>query len=374
MLTAKSTSTVNTLDTSLPFQAKSANLTGGLNIDLVDRNISTSSSSSNFGAVQIESLSFDRRNPSKPYSVKTQKLAQTVQDLNWEVKGVADFNKDNVGDLVWRNKTTGENAVWLMKNTPGGAVSLDEGFFIESADSSWQIKGIADFDLDGKQNILWQRSNGDAAIWGVNYNSDSTSNPFSLDNTKTKFIKSTSADWSMQGWADFNKDGVFDIFWKNQSTGDTAIWELNGNGASPDPFFSKGYLVQNVGANSAWTVEGVGDFNKDGINDIVWRNSETNDTAVWDMQISGGETQIGTAYTIADKPSSPAWQLTSVVDINLDGTPDFIWSNYETSENAVWELKVDGTGKPLLSQGYFLDSSTDANWRFGAVAYGDVAS
>jgi hypothetical protein len=364
---------VNPFDSSLPFQAKAPNLSGGLNIDLVDRNYNPSSSSSNFGAVQIDSLSFDSTNATKPYSVKTQKLAQTVQDLNWDIKGVADINKDGIGDLFWRNKETGENAVWLMARD-GANIELGKGVFLDSADKSWQIKGIADFDNDGKTNVLWQRSNGEAAIWGLDYNINNTGNPISLDLTKTQFIKSTSEDWSMQGWADFTKDGISDIFWKNQSTGETAIWELNSNGVSPDPFFSKGYLVQNVGANSAWVVEGVADINKDGVNDIVWRNSETNDTAIWSMGIEDGETKIGTAYTLADKPSSASWQLTSVADINRDGTPDFIWSNYETSENAVWEIQVDNLGQPSLKKGYFLEDSNDANWRFGAIAYGEVAA
>ena len=31
--------------------------------------------------------------------------------------------------------------------------------------ASWQIRGVADFNGDGKSDILWQGSNGTPAIW-----------------------------------------------------------------------------------------------------------------------------------------------------------------------------------------------------------------
>ncbi|MBF0564712.1 MAG: VCBS repeat-containing protein, partial [Nitrospirae bacterium] len=34
--------------------------------------------------------------------------------------------------------------------------------------SSWQIKGVGDFDGDGKSDILFQHSSGDVVIWLMN--------------------------------------------------------------------------------------------------------------------------------------------------------------------------------------------------------------
>ncbi len=35
-------------------------------------------------------------------------------DPNWLVTNVGDFNGDGKADLVWRNASTGQTAIWLM--------------------------------------------------------------------------------------------------------------------------------------------------------------------------------------------------------------------------------------------------------------------
>ena len=37
-----------------------------------------------------------------------------VPDTNWEIVGTGDFNGDGKTDILWRNKSTGQNVVWLM--------------------------------------------------------------------------------------------------------------------------------------------------------------------------------------------------------------------------------------------------------------------
>jgi hypothetical protein len=352
-------------DNSISIQNPSKTLNGGLNPDLVFRSSSFSSFGS--GQTEVRTILFDSQSTEKPYSAKTAKLNPLVPDSNWEVKGVADFNKDGVGDLVWRNRNTGENAVWLMKNDQTG-IALDKAYFLVSADSSWQMKGIGDFNKDGTQNILWQRSNGEAAIWEIDFNSASTTNTLSLDIAKTKFIKSTSADWSMAGWTDMSNDGVFDIVWQNTSTGENAIWELKADASGSDPFFSKSYLIQNTGANSGWGIQGVADFNSDGVGDLVWRNNQTNDVAVWNMgRTANNETQLVKGYLI-DKPSSADWDITAIASTDNDPLPEIVWTNYSTGENAIWDMKLTN-GDVSLNKGYFLPTSEDPTLRFGAIAY-----
>jgi hypothetical protein len=38
-------------------------------------------------------------------------------NLNWDIVGTGDFNGDGNTDILWRNYSTGENAVWLMNGT-----------------------------------------------------------------------------------------------------------------------------------------------------------------------------------------------------------------------------------------------------------------
>ena len=62
-------------------------------------------------------------------------------------------------DILWRN-ISGAVAVWLMD----GITPVDGGVS-SSASTSWQIKGVGDFDGDGKADILWHNTSGAVAVW-----------------------------------------------------------------------------------------------------------------------------------------------------------------------------------------------------------------
>ncbi len=40
-----------------------------------------------------------------------------MSDLNWQIKGVGDFNGDWQADILWRHNLTGMLYVWLMNGT-----------------------------------------------------------------------------------------------------------------------------------------------------------------------------------------------------------------------------------------------------------------
>jgi hypothetical protein len=83
-----------------------------------------------------------------------------------------------------------------------------------------------------------------------------------------------SADWTIEGTGDFNGDGKSDILWENTTTGQVAIWEMNG------------LQIQSaavVATVPGWHVEGTADVNGDGKSDILWQNASTGQTAVWEM-------------------------------------------------------------------------------------------
>ena len=77
----------------------------------------------------------------------------TVSDLNWEIKGVGDFNGDGSSNILWRNSSTGEVYIWLMN----GLNVASQGS-LGKVDQNWQIKRTGDFDGDGKADILWRNA------------------------------------------------------------------------------------------------------------------------------------------------------------------------------------------------------------------------
>jgi len=81
---------------------------------------------------------------------------------------VSDFDADGVPDIFWRNGTSGGNAIWYM-DTDGTAV---KGFVgIPNAGTSWHVGKIADFDADGVPDIFWRNgTSGGNAIWYMDTN------------------------------------------------------------------------------------------------------------------------------------------------------------------------------------------------------------
>ena len=77
----------------------------------------------------------------------------------------------------------------------------------------------------------------------------------------------------MAGIRDFNGDGKNDILWRDTS-GNTAIWFMNGLTVALSG------IIANVPTN--WSIVGTGDFNGDGESDILWRDTGGN-MAIWLM-------------------------------------------------------------------------------------------
>jgi serralysin len=79
------------------------------------------------------------------------------------VIGAGDFNGDGDADILWQN-TNGQAAVWLMN----GTTPFSEQLVGANPEPSWHVVGTGDFNGDGDADILWQNTNGQAAIWLMN--------------------------------------------------------------------------------------------------------------------------------------------------------------------------------------------------------------
>jgi Calx-beta domain/FG-GAP-like repeat len=73
--------------------------------------------------------------------------------------------------------------------------------------------------------------------------------------------------------ADFNSDRIPDLFWQNRSSGESAIWLMNGSK------LETGIFLNQVG--SSWQVDALADMNGDGNTDLLWRDYKTGENAIW---------------------------------------------------------------------------------------------
>jgi hypothetical protein len=142
-----------------------------------------------------------------------------VVDLNWKIVGTGDFNKDGSVDILWRyNGASGANVVWYMNGTQwiGSAVLLGV------SDLNWQIVGTGDFNKDGNVDILWRYngSGGYNVVWYLN-NATWTGS--------AELISIGNPAWQIAGTGDYNNDGNIDILWRYYGPGSSnVIWYMNG--------------------------------------------------------------------------------------------------------------------------------------------------
>src|SRR5207245_10798602 len=78
----------------------------------------------------------------------------TVSDFNWQITQAADFNGDGKADLLWRHIVTGQVYLWLMD----GAAPLSFKPVATVADLNWQIAQAADVNGDVKADLLWRHA------------------------------------------------------------------------------------------------------------------------------------------------------------------------------------------------------------------------
>src|SRR3989440_571147 len=105
---------------------------------------------------------------------------------------------------------------------------------------------------------------------------------------------------------DFNGDGKSDILWRSNTSGQNAIWIMNGTTLSSNT------AIPTV-TDLNWSIVGAGDFDGDGKSDILWRNRATGENAIWIMNgstLSSG----GQIPTEADLNRSIAVEAAFVVD------------------------------------------------------------
>ena len=233
------------------------------------------------------------------------------------------FSGDGTSDILWR-RADGLVSIWSMSGaTMAGAVTRG------GIGNGLTIAGTGDFSGDGRDDIVWRAANGAVSLRGDGGWTDT-------------FVANVGLVWGLAGVGDFNFDGKDDFLWRNTSTGQVAVWTMNGAAA----------LQQKVltGAPMNWEIKAVADFDGDGRDDIMFRNSANGQLSMWETD--------GSALTSATSRagSGLAWDIVGAGDFNGDGRADLLWTN-AAGQLAIWHM--DGT--TTLSSGVI--GGVGATWR-----------
>jgi hypothetical protein len=208
-----------------------------------------------------------------------------------------------------------------------------------------------DSDGDGKADLLWRHTGGVGAT-GHTY-------IYPMDGRTIKpnegFSRTVAdLDWRIEGRGDFNGDGMADILWRHYGTGENYIYLMNGTTIIGEGF------IRTV-ADMAWRVERVNDFNGDRKDDIVWYHTVTGETYLYPMDGLTILPSEGFMRTVPDLN----WRIERATDVDGDGRADLIWRRQGTGENYIWTM--DGT--TVTSNEGFIRTVADPDWDI--VATGD---
>ena len=216
-----------------------------------------------------------------------------------------DFNGDGRSDILWRNDD-GFVTNWLGQSN--GSFMGNAANSYNNPGAGWTVFGTGDFNGDGRDDVLWRNANGDVTSW--------------LGQINGNFVGSAAFNnpgggWSVVGTGDFNGDGRDDVLWRN-ANGDVTNWlgQTNGNFAG-----NAGVSYNNPGVG--WAVAGTGDFNGDGRDDILWRNTN-GDVTNWLGQANGNFS--GNAANSYNNPGA-GWAVIGTGDFNGDGRDDVLLRN-----------------------------------------------
>lgn len=186
----------------------------------------------------------------------------------YDVVGTGDYSADGNSDLLWRGETDGQLMMWQMNSS-----------YIKAYTSLGQIPtsysivdGASDFTGDGKSDILFRgMDDGQTTLWAMNGSEIAQRIDFGKIPTSVSLLDTK---------ADLNADGTHDLLWYDHDSGNVVEWLMHDG----HPTVS---IIGNVSPSAhATLISADGDYNGDGISDLLWNVG--GNLVTWTMNIQGG--------------------------------------------------------------------------------------
>jgi hypothetical protein len=216
----------------------------------------------------------------------------------------------------------------------GGEALAKEVVIPEFDTNGWSINGIRDYDGDGDVDIFWRN---DASGQGVFWQM----NGLKFEKGLLAGPQGNYSDWTVNGFGDFDRDGDQDMFWHNNVSGLNVLWEMQGLN------YKSGTILPST-ANSDWFFSGIGNFNGDRNLEVLWRNRDGT-LVTWEIQ--DFKLKSGKVLSTNVGNINVGWSVQAVADFDNDGDSDILWTNSESKVMVLWEMQSgqlkDGALLPL---------------------------
>jgi hypothetical protein len=233
------------------------------------------------------------------------------------VLGAGDFDGDGDQDLLttFAEGSAQRTVVSFLQD----GVVVGEGPVLTVTPGA-RLAAIADFDGDGKADVLWRTSTGGLDLW------QREGTAIAAHVSRNNQGGAMGPEWQVAGTGDFNGDGYADLVWRD-TTGQMVVWFMVGSvytGELPLGIFP-----------ASTVLAGIGDFDADGFADLLWRDTTTGALAVWFKASPAGAAHP--SFRNLGTPPDLALSLKAVSDFDGDGRADLLWQDAQ-GHGTVWFL------------------------------------